>query len=148
MYGFTITQFWPLARDSQDEALEQSSRRKSANPPGSLCCTLSGGVVADAPQPPANGWYPHCTKSHFVGGVSDADLAQLHTLVDLENHDRGRRPLPQTFCAKPAGIPFGIQTRPGSRSFYGSSAPHESVALSAIVFSADEGLAPARTRYS
>ena len=42
-----------------------------------------------------------CTKSHFVGGVSDADLAQLHTLVSVATHDRGQRRLPQTYCAKP-----------------------------------------------
>src|SRR6478672_6172916 len=40
-------------------------------------------------------------KSHFVGGVSDADLAQFHTLVNVEAHYRGQRPPPQTFCAKP-----------------------------------------------
>jgi hypothetical protein len=42
-----------------------------------------------------------CTKSHFVGGVSDADLAQLHTLVSVAARYRGQRPLPQTFCATP-----------------------------------------------
>ena len=40
-------------------------------------------------------------KSNFVGGVSNADLAQLHTLVSVVAHYRGQRPLPQTFCAKP-----------------------------------------------
>jgi len=42
-----------------------------------------------------------CTKSRFVGGGSDADFAQLHRLVSVAAHDRGQRPLPQTFCAKP-----------------------------------------------
>src|SRR3954467_9461340 len=34
-------------------------------------------------------------------GVSDADLAQLHTLVSVAAHYSGRRPLLQTSCARP-----------------------------------------------
>src|SRR6188768_1187962 len=40
-----------------------------------------------------------CTKSRFVGGVSGADLAHIHTLASVASHNRGHRPLPQTFGA-------------------------------------------------
>src|SRR6478735_8932090 len=56
-----------------------------------------------------------CTKSHSVGGVSDADLAQLHTLVNVAAHYRGQRPLPQTFCAKPHTIQLGINVGKAAR---------------------------------
>ena len=45
-----------------------------------------------------------CTKTLVVGGVSDADFAQLHTLVTSASLYRGQRPLLQTFCAKPAKL--------------------------------------------
>jgi hypothetical protein len=41
-----------------------------------------------------------CPISHPVGGVSDADLAHLHTLASVATDYRGQRPLPQTFWAK------------------------------------------------
>src|SRR5689334_9914453 len=40
-------------------------------------------------------------KVPSVGGVSDADSAQLPTLVSVATQYRGQRPLPQTSCAKP-----------------------------------------------